>query len=303
VGGYNAGALASAELYDSATGSWTPTGSLAEARTYHTATHLSGAGKVLVAGGWNSGDDLRSAELYDPVTGTWTTTGSIGIGRRLHASVLLSNGKVLVAGGWNSGGDLRSAELFTSTVLPTFKSGGIQDGWVRETSETSNQGGPLNAISATFVLGDDANNRQYRAILHFNTSSLPDNAVITRVALKIKKESVTGTDPFTTHGKIVVGIRQGAFSNSAALQSTDFQNPASKSLVGLIANNPTAGGWYFANLKPTAHAFINRTGVTQFRLSFQIYDDNDAIADFIRFYSGDAAAASRPVLVVEYVVP
>src|SRR5438094_168165 len=47
------------------------TGSLATARTFHTATLLPN-GKVLVAGGGNN-----SAELYDPASGTWSATGSL----------------------------------------------------------------------------------------------------------------------------------------------------------------------------------------------------------------------------------
>jgi GH35 family endo-1,4-beta-xylanase len=180
---------------------------------------------------------------------------------------------------------------------------GAQDGWVLETSENSNQGGITNPTATALNLGDNTHKQQYRSILHFNTSSLPDNAMITRATLKIKKQSLTGTDPFTTHLKIAIDIRKAAFSNNAALQPTDFQAAASKAGVGLFANNPQAGGWYLSNLKAIAYPYINRTGITQFRLRFQKDDDNDAVADFIRFFSGNATAANRPILVIEYYIP
>ena len=60
--------LASAELFDPATGQWTLTGSMAQPRQTHTATLMPG-GKVLVAGGesYFRGVFPTSAELYNPI--------------------------------------------------------------------------------------------------------------------------------------------------------------------------------------------------------------------------------------------
>ena len=102
--GVSATAVASAELYDPAIGSWTPTGAMLSPRSGQTATLLLD-GRVLVAGGFGSADSPASAELYDPGTGTWAVTGQMVQGRSFHTATLLLSGKVLVVGGLDSNGD------------------------------------------------------------------------------------------------------------------------------------------------------------------------------------------------------
>ena len=71
--------LASAELYDPATRSFSPTGSLNDARAFPAATLL-GSGQVVIAGGLAGDQDLACAELYNPANATWTNTGPMTAG-------------------------------------------------------------------------------------------------------------------------------------------------------------------------------------------------------------------------------
>jgi hypothetical protein len=101
----------SAEIFDSATSTFTAIATMTAPRQSHNATLLP-SGKVLITGGYN-GAYLASAEIYDPTTGNFTPAGQMSTARYGHVAILLRNGKVLLAGGVGDGYTfLASAELY-----------------------------------------------------------------------------------------------------------------------------------------------------------------------------------------------
>jgi hypothetical protein len=175
----------------------------------------------------------------------------------------------------------------------TFASSAPLDGWALESSRTSSRGGTVNRTGLSLRVGDDASRRQYRSIVSFDTSTLPDGAVIAAAILKLRLRSL-GRNPFLTHGDLRVDARTGSFSNNPALQAGDFSAAATLAAAGIVAAAPTEG-WYTCTLPP---GVINRSGPTQLRLRFSRGDDGDGRADYLTFASGNAAEADRPVLQV-----
>jgi hypothetical protein len=190
----------------------------------------------------------------------------------------------------------------TITKTAVFTSDPIRDGWVLESAENSDVGGSRNSTAMTLLVGDDAANKQYRAILHFDTSSLPDTAVITSVSLKINAQRMVGSNPFITLGRLNVDISQPFFGTTSGLENSDFEAVASRMTVGAFSSTPVSN-WYKAILNAAGSLLINRTGTTQFRLGFATDDNNNHVADYMSFYSGNAAVMMRPQLIIHYYVP
>ncbi len=126
------GSIASAELYDPATGKWSNTGSLRQSRNGGNEATLLHDGRVLLAGGITGTVAIRGSELFDPATGLWSDAGSLSVARDTKAT-LLTDGRVLVSGGidWDIDGgkayalaeiyDPKSGEWTTTGSLRTAR--------------------------------------------------------------------------------------------------------------------------------------------------------------------------------------
>lgn len=89
-----------AELYDPATGTWSPTGPLTAPR-HTTSPAVLANGTVLVPAGFvGGGAPVATAEVYDPATGTSAPTGNLNVARARQGAMVLHDGSVLVAGGF-----------------------------------------------------------------------------------------------------------------------------------------------------------------------------------------------------------
>jgi len=152
-------AVSSADVYDPATGVFTPTtGSMSTGRYHHKATLLNN-GRVLLTGGTSDGGTaLSSAEIYDSATGTLTLAGSMSAERLGHAAALLNDGRVLVVGGATTNGTILSGAEIYDPVAGIFTATGsmstgrnfptatlLNDGRVLVTGGNSGSGFPNTA--------------------------------------------------------------------------------------------------------------------------------------------------------------
>jgi hypothetical protein len=227
--------LASAELYNPATGISTPTGNLNTPRAWHTATLLNN-GTVLIAGGCSgcppgvngassAGNSLASAEIYNPATGIFTaTTGVMTTSREYHTATLLNNGMVLVAGGLSSGASLISAELFDPTASTFTITGSLSNARYWQAATLLNDGtvlitgGQTNAQTLASPVGE---------IYNFSTRSF----TLTPTAMTAARSAHTAT---LLNGGVV--LLAGGNGGSGPLASAELYDPVAHtfSVTGIM---------------------------------------------------------------------
>lgn len=120
-GGQTIRTVATTEIYDPATDTWSAAAEMGTPRFEHTATLL-GDGRVFMVGGLGPAEEgaeqdlpLRSTEFYDPAADAFVSSTDLAEGRANHATALLNDNALIVSGGTSGErGDISvaSAEVF-----------------------------------------------------------------------------------------------------------------------------------------------------------------------------------------------
>ena len=196
---------------------------------------------------------------------------------------------------------VNAADTFYSTTDDVYISAGNPVWAVAQAATTGSIAGGVYNKAQTILVG---NYTIYRGFLYFDTSSIPDSAVVTVAKLSLYGYgSPCKTEDDAGHGDI------GLFEGTQAIPAVadDYNN-----FGGVLL---TAGAFSYdydtfsntayneATLNAAGMAVISKTGITKFALRLKGDVDNIAPAgnNYIQYFTG-SAGVNKPKLYVEYVV-
>ncbi len=255
-----------------------------------------------------SANDAKDGDVTASLAWESSLDGAIGTGGSFSAA--LSEGSHLITATATDADGNVNVDSISLVVGPA---GGVQemilysigadDGTVFESSEDSNVGGVISQGPAVRI-GDDGLDKQIKAIFSFDTSLLPEGAVIEMATLRIRRGPQFGGNPFLALGACHVDVQTGGFSGNPALQPSDFESPATVTQSATLSGAPNIRDWSEGTLDSAGLAAIDPTGITQMRVYFELDDDDDEANDAFGYYSGETpSSANYPELVVTYTLP
>ena len=227
------GAYNTAEIFNPATGTFTPvSATMISAREGHAATPLND-GTVLITGGdLPPNGSLNSAEIYNPTSSTFTALSSLMTSPRIfHDSVLLNGGQVLLSGGENDSNGtsvaLNTAELYNPTTQ-AFKAtpGNMLNLREHQTATLLNDGTVLEAG------GTDGTNI-------FNTAEI----YITSQLTGLKGITISPASPSIPLGSQLLLTATGTFSSGSTQVLSSVLWSSSSSSVFSISNDASDTGF------------------------------------------------------------
>lgn len=221
------GAIATAEVYEPSTMSFTAVGNMAHARASHTATKLPN-GKILIAGGFN-GEYLDSAEIYDPSTNRFQPAGRMTTPRSGQIATLLNDGTILLAGGVGTGWTfLSSAEIYDPRTNSFSKT-------VSMTTERESH--TANVLNDGRVLITGGHKGRRAAITIFNSAEIYDPVKKTFTLVgnlntkRHKHEAILLDD-----GRVLVLGGSDERDGAGAYRSAEFYDPKTNTFTPIEQN-------------------------------------------------------------------
>lgn len=186
--------LSTTEIYDPATGAWTPAPDLIPGRTGSGASILGLAdGRIMTIGGFgNGGVTLNDVQIYDPQQGTWSSSGSLNQPRSNFTRNLMPDGKVMVWGGGDGLRALNSTEIWDPVSGTWSFTGNLNQASIKPARAQLNDGRVLSCS------GTDGS--QVLATTEIYGSA------ITLVAIDIKPGSSDNPINLGSNGKVPVAI-------------------------------------------------------------------------------------------------
>ena len=144
-----------------------------------------------------------------------------------------------------------------------------------------------------YALGTGSDGKNNRSVLSFDTSAIPDNAVIERVWLAVTRSSGAGS-PWSGGNTLVIDAKAGCFGAVCDIGTDDYAATASATGVSSIAQF-SSGSATSADFDAGGRAAVNVAGVTELRLRFSAHP---ATNNYLFLSS-----SSVPVLHVEFSLP
>lgn len=279
---YSTGEIQEAEIWNPATGCWSPAGRMPTVRSFHGAVYLPTKNKVLVAGG---ADGLSAAHYYDVSSGKWTNTapatgslsGNPGVNAKLAG---MPNGMALLVGGqtgeapqagflfqpgedFNNSGGL--AGVFTVTNVPTassFECAVAPIGYAKNTSATISSY-PMKAVAGPSIPGPFVLNPtdgiaiteistltsmplraggQYRTLTVVDASAFPDAPGWLVISFGTQKEAVI---PYL-----------GKLSSTQLSLDYSFEVPASNDSGATVTWLKKKGPWFPASPETAGLSYL-----------------------------------------------
>ncbi len=188
-----------------------------------------------------------------------------------------------------------NAPIGGGSVVASFSSVAAEDGYTKANATGGSTA--IGTLEATYglALGRGSDSRYSRALLSFDTSTLPANAHILAATLTVTHRGASG-NPWTspTGNRLLVDIRSGCFGTTCSLVASDHGATASASAIAEVPAF-TSGTRNSTAFNTSGLAAINRTGRSQLRLRFEA---NQSATRYLWIGSG-----SQATLDIEYQIP